>query len=269
VSDEYPKFFYKYRSITNTTDLEKDYAIEALLNNQAIFSSRTNFNDLFDSKIELVRPTPRQIKELSGLVNKSEKANLRSLIKNGSFTPQGFEFIKGIEDEFNRKIDSYPFLSLSANPISNLMWSHYSNSHSGFCIEFKSEFLKAEKVTYSESTPKLNTIDILRANLNLINGEELGNYILQSLKIKLSEWLYESEYRFHASNSMGKIPTGEKFIKFSYKPEFVESIIFGCRMPVEFKKFIAERVPDNINIKQAVARTSRIEIINSDLRVGL
>lgn len=269
MSDEYPKYFYKYRSITNTTELEKDYAIEALLNNQAIFSSRTNFNDLFDSKIELVRPAPWQIKKLSGLVNKSEKAHLRNCVNHGSFTPQGLELIKCIEDSFNNKIDSYPFLSLSDNPASNLMWSHYANSHSGFCIEFKSEFLEAKKVTYSDSIPKLNTIDMLRLNLNLINGEELGMHILQSLRTKLSEWSYESEYRFHANNSMGKIPAGDKFIKCPYSPEFIESVIFGCRMPIEFKKFIAKRMPSSIKLKQAVARTSSIEITNSDLGAGL
>lgn len=269
MNDEYPKYFYKYRSIVDTENPEIDYSIEALLNNQAIFSSRTNFNDLFDSKIELIKPTARQVKELSKLVNKSEKLYLNNCINKGEFTTLGIQLIKGIEESFNNIIDSYAFLSVSDNPTSNLMWSHYSNSHKGFCIEFRSEFLRADKVIYCERIPKLNTIDMLRLRFNLIDGEEFGKHIWQSLRTKLNEWAYESEYRFQASNTMGKIPIGKNFIKIPYSPEFVESIIFGCRMPINLKKFIATQTPRHIKLKQAVEKTSSIEIISSDLRAGL
>lgn len=204
MSDEYPKYFYKYRSIEDTNNLQDDYVIDALLNNQAIFSSRTNFNDLFDSKIELVRPTPRQIKELSGSVEKADKTFLKNCIDKGSFSNLGLEQIENIENSFNKLIDSYAFLSASKNPKSNLMWSHYANSHKGFCIEFKSNFLKADKVSYQSTIPKLNMIDMLRLKFKLINGEELGQHIWQSLRTKLNEWEYEDEYRFQARNAMGK-----------------------------------------------------------------
>jgi hypothetical protein len=269
MSDEYPRYFYKYRSVENTINPEADYAIEALINNQAIFSSRVNFNDLFDSKIELVRPTPRQLKELKGLVGKADKIYLNGCINKGVFSAQGFKLLEGIEESFNKLIDSYPFLSVSKKPASNLMWSHYANSHKGFCIEFKSEFMKAEKVTYQDNIPQLNMIEMLRLRFNLIDGEKLGIHIWESLRTKLNEWAYESEYRFQASNAMGKIPAGKDFIKIPYSPEFVESVIFGHRMPLEIKKFIVNRMPDHIKFKQAVAKTSSIEIINSDLSVDL
>lgn len=269
MSDEYPKYFYKYRAIENIKNPEEDYAIDALIKNQAILSSRTNFNDLFDSKIELVRPTSRQIKELRDLVGKFDKHHLNDCINKGSLSVKGLELIEGIEHSFNKTIDSYAFLSVSKNPASNLMWSHYANSHKGFCIEFKSEFLKADKVTYQNTIPKLNIIDMLRLQFNLIDGEEFGKNIWKSLRTKLNEWEYEAEYRFQASNSMGKIPAGRKFIKVPYKPEFVESVIFGCRMPIEIKKFIVKNMSSNMRFKQAVAKTSSIEITNIDRSVGL
>ena len=56
--------FYKFRGIdkdkVKSGKLHEDYAIKALFESVAIFSSRKNFNDLFDSKIDLVFPTPER-----------------------------------------------------------------------------------------------------------------------------------------------------------------------------------------------------------------
>ncbi|WP_405122358.1 DUF2971 domain-containing protein [Pseudomonas sp. M20] len=262
MSENYPNYFYKYRNISNFDDFSKDWAIDALLNNQAIFSSRTNFNDLFDSKIELIRPTPKEFKELKSLVGKDGKKLISDCIHKGKFTARGLEIIKGVEDSFNETIDSYAFMSVSKNPTSNLMWSHYANSHKGFCIEFKSEFMKAEKVTYQKHIPKLNTIDLHRLYHQTYDGEELGHQIWRALRTKLDEWEYESEYRFQANNAMGRIPKGKNFIKIAYEADFVESVIFGCRMRDDAKKFIINNMPKMIKFKQAIARTSTLEIIN-------
>lgn len=268
MNDEYPRYFYKYRSV-NTENFEKDYSIDALINHQAILSSRLNFNDLFDSKIELIKPTPQQIKELKNLVGKSDKIYLNGLTNKGAFSSRGFELIENLEESFNKIIDRYAFFSVSKNPVSNLMWSHYANSHKGFCIEFKSEFLKADKVIYQNTIPQLNMIDMLRLQLNLTDGEELGKHIWQALRTKLNEWSYETEYRFQAGNSMGEIPVGSTFMKTPYNPKFVESVIFGCRMPNEIKKFIVKKMPSHIKFKQAVAKTSNIEITDSYLSIKL
>jgi hypothetical protein len=49
--------------------LNEDYAIKALLNSEAIFSSRKNFNDLFNSKIDIVFPKPEQVLNLLKMPN--------------------------------------------------------------------------------------------------------------------------------------------------------------------------------------------------------
>jgi hypothetical protein len=269
VGADYPKYFYKYRSIGSIDALQSDHAVDALLKNKAVFSSRTNFNDLFDSKIELIKPTPLQLKEAMKLAEKADKLFIKKFLNKGKFSTEGVEFIEKLEKSFNDLIDSYAFLSVSSKATSNLMWSHYANSHKGFCIEFKSEFMKADKVIYQDKIPKLNMIDIFLSGLNLISGEEMAQHIWQSLRTKLAEWEYESEYRFQASNSMGKILTGKNFMIMPYSPEFVESVIFGCRMPLDAKKFIINGMPTGTKFKQAVARNSSIEIINFDLRIGL
>lgn len=261
MSEDYPKFFYKYRSVSNKTNPSDDYSINALTNNQAIFSSRKNFNDLFDSKIELINPTPKEIKELSRFLKKEDRKNLSLWIEKGRFTPQGKEMIKGIEIEFNKLVDKYPFFSVSSNATSNLMWSHYAGSHTGFCIEFKSEHMPAKRVIYQKTIPKIKTLAMHRSFFGLEKGEDLGNLILVALRTKLDEWEYESEYRVHASNSFGSVPVGQGFIKIPYDPVFIESIIFGCRMSDAVKNHIKEAMPVGMKYKQAVEKMSGIEII--------
>ncbi len=186
MSADYPKYFYKYRSTGSVDDLQSNHAVDALLKNKAVFSSRTNFNDLFDSKIELIKPTPLQLKEAMKLAGKVDKLFIKKFLNKGRFSAEGIEFIEKLEKSFNELIDSYAFLSVSSKATSNLMWSHYANSHKSFCIEFKSEFMKADKVIYQDKIPKLNMIDIFLSGLNLISGEEMGQHIWQSLRTKSS-----------------------------------------------------------------------------------
>ena len=145
------------------------------------------------------------------------------------------------------------------------MWSHYANSHTGFCIEFKAEFIKAEEILYQDCIPKLNIIDLVRSHLGLIDPMKLKIKIWELLKIKLLEWKYEEEYRFHGVNAMGEVGSCEKIIKEHYEPVSVESIIFGVRMPEETKKFIIGRMPHHVKFKQAIPKTSTIDIVDSKL----
>lgn len=260
-SEPYPEYFYKYRAVENPANLLKDNAINALLDHQAIFSSRTNFNDIFDSKIELVKPTPKQLKNLKSLVNKENKRLIDRCISKGAFTATGLNFISEIKNSFNQLIDSYAFFSVSKNPKSNLMWSHYASKHAGFCIEFKSARIKAEKVSYQDKVPSINMLEFIRLKFEITDGKELGEHVGKALRIKLEEWRYEDEYRFLADNGMGRIPCGEKFIKIPYTPDFIQSIIFGIRMEDDVKKFIAREMPCHVEFKQAVEKTSAIEIV--------
>lgn len=259
VSEEAPKFFYKYRSISDKEDLSKNNALKALINNEAIFSSRKSFNDLFDSKIELINPTPRDIKELKQLVKKEDKALVSGWIEKGKFTPSGKKMIKELEEDFNKLVDSYPLFSVSSNATSNLMWSHYANSHMGFCIEFKAEYMPAKKVIYQKTIPKIKTMAMHRSFFGLEKGADLGDNILDCLRTKLDEWEYESEYRVHVS---GRIPSGENIIKKPYEPIWIESIIFGCRMPDELKSHIIQIMPKDMKYKQAVEKMSGVEIVS-------
>lgn len=259
---DYPEFIYKYRPIENYNDLTSDYYLDALFNQYAIFSSRTNFNDLFDSKVDLIKPTPKEIKIISNLLPKANRQELLTHINKGSFTPEGREFITRVENLFNEKINSYAFMSLSSIPDSNLMWSHYGASHRGFCIEYKTEHVNARKVDYVNDIPSLELLELYKSFYKLSSDNSLGFKILDALHCKLNEWKYESEYRFMADKDLAVISCDEKFKKVHYDANFVNSIIFGCRMEDRVKKLIIKNMPTGTMFKQAIVGRNSINIIN-------
>lgn len=254
MDNDYPNYLYKYRAVKTPESLSQDYSIDALFKCQAIFSGRKNFNDLFDSKINLIFPTQEQIQELA------KQPSFRKFVDNGQTTKEGLNFINNAQDRLNKLIDSYSLFSLSKNSRNNLMWSHYADSHKGFCIEFKSDYIKADKVSYEDEIPQIEIIDFL----NEQGRVNLSNTIWRSLRTKLREWDYEDEYRFQPGGSLPekKLPDGEKFVTIPYDPQCVESIIFGCRTPEPVKTFITKNYPYKVKLKRAIELMSSIEIID-------
>lgn len=265
MSTEYPSHFYKFRQVKNWKNLAKDSSIKGLVENVAVFSNRQNFNDLFDSKIELVNPSEAEIVELDGLLSKLRSNSSDGKLKSGQSIPSAEDLKDEVTKEFNSLIDAYPFFCVTINPKNNLMWSHYAGSHTGFCIEFKSTHIKADKVTYQDTIPKIQMMDLIRLKFNPNNSGTLGD-VWAALRTKLSEWEYEGEYRFQASNSMngGRIPEGDKRMLIPYAQDSVETVIFGCRMPYEVKSHIINNMPKNMKYKQAKELISSIELIDFD-----
>lgn len=248
--------------IKNTRDLELDSRLNGLFECHAIFSSRKNFNDPLDSKIVFIEPTVKELEELSNeLFNLSHQASeqFNSYFFNGELSEKGKEFIK----KYIKHVDSffdeeYFFYCVSDNGTSNLMWSHYANSHYGFCIEFKEGFRNIDKVIYTSKLPYLNMIDYIRLELKTksfnISANIDFNYLWNLIRTKYDEWSYESEYRIHAWHEMIEscIEKNDKFIKIKYDPTLVESIIFGYRMEERIKKYIIENIPYKVKFKQSI-----------------
>ena len=62
----------------------------------------------------------------------------------------------------------------------------------------------------------------------------------------------------------GRIPKEEKFMLMPYSQDFVETVIFGCRMPSDAKSHITNNMPKNMKYKQAVESLSSIELVDFD-----
>jgi len=109
-----------------------------------------------------------------------------------------------------------------------LMWSHYSEGHQGFCLEFDTSYdpfrsrPKIFPVSYSDSIPVLNTIKIwVYEDLELL---------LEMITIKSSHWSYEKEWRiFHKEGGH----------EYGVEPAALTGVFFGCSMPYVHKEIIS------------------------------
>lgn len=110
--DDTPEYFYKYRSV-NHNDLDKDMTLNALFNSYSIFSSRRSFNDPFDSKIILLEPSVKELKNIVNYLNYKHPLTknmpilpLKNFVdKNQKITQEGNRFISNWIDGINKKID--------------------------------------------------------------------------------------------------------------------------------------------------------------------
>jgi hypothetical protein len=252
--------FYKFRAVGE--DLTKDYAIKALLESCAIFSSRKNFNDLFDSKIGIPYPEPEQVLEMlrDPRIGR-HAATVNNWVAKGQFTNYGLRALNQAETMLNELFDSYPIYSVSCHNNCPLLWAHYASCHSGFCIEFEFPACsQPDQVSYREHIECVSLLDFTKSQFGLM-GVELGVRVHDALLVKLNCWAYEGEYRWIANNDMGRVPKGGKFIPISYDSVWVKAIIFGCRTPTHVKTYIRERLPFSTDFKQAIEARDHIEIV--------
>lgn len=243
------KFLYKYRAIQEKDALDKDRALQCLFECKAVFSSRKQFNDLFDSKIHF-----------GGLSEKDvQRAFELGIARRGQDKK---EIENAFSQELNKILDSYVFYSISANPKSNLMWSHYADSHKGFCIEFKKEHLNASPINYSASIAELGLMYCMDVPKN---DAKIGLAIQKALLVKLNEWKYEREYRVFPNNELRNrhLLSNGQIALIPYEPDWVESIIFGCRMPKDIQQYIIDKYPHKAKFKRAIERKSYIDIIDA------
>ena len=249
ITSDYPTYLYKYQPVKD------DRAIKNLFNRQAVFSSRLNFNDPFDCKITIIDPT---LEDAVSLL----KGNLQfsNLVAGGNLNEKCQLLLNNAIEGFNKLIDGYTFYCLSSSGKNNLMWSYYADAHEGFCIEFKSSYIEAEKVTYEKTLPCIKLAEFLGTD---DDHHKLAKDIWKALRIKLEEWEHEDEYRFQLSNAMNPIESladGKGKI-ISYDPEFIESIIFGCRASSKTTEYIRNNIPYKVKFKKAVPLNGVIEII--------
>jgi len=217
---------YKFRVLNKTSHKE------ILTSNLLSFPSPDNFNDPFDSAIpihydqgskqeiisyweehlKISRPdlNRRQRKEGAIIACKEiQKGRLRTV-------------------EIQEKIISsmVGVFSLSGNYKGISLWSHYADSHKGFCVGFNARKLKGfcqkrfigaeevislEEVEYSEKYPFINALRM--------STEERLNY---QLLTKSPEWQSEKEYRliwFKGANKKLRIDDG-----------IIKRVILGCKM---------------------------------------
>ena len=244
---------YKFRVLGNISHEE------ILTSNMLSFPSPNNFNDPFDCAIPIHygHGTKKEIThyweehltksrpDLNRKERKESAINIYNEIRKGE--ERTLKIQEGII------LDTIGVFSLSGNYKSILLWSHYANSHRGFCVGLnvmklkrfcqkeyveQQEVISLEEVGYQDKYPVINAY-------RMSNDERLKCQLLT----KSPEWGYEKEYRliwFMGSNRKLKIDDG-----------IIRRVILGCKMiPNDKDKIISilKARKDKVHLYQAIRK---------------
>lgn len=150
-----------------------------------------------------------------------------------SISDEEWEEINKINKEFRSK---YYLCSFTDKNNDILMWSHYSNNHKGFCIEYKIEAL------YNSCGP---LIPIFYSDVPIsINLKKSAD--IRPLYTKYRNWNYENEWRIIKSKDEGYKSLFE--IIDTPKPS---GIYMGCEIESELKDSLLRYcIENNISLYQ-------------------
>ncbi len=227
---EEPNILYKYRNWSNC------YHKKLITDLELYFAQPLSFNDPFDFQLslryDLLTRDQRLVHYRNEYIKKGYideylefKANYQ--VDHGPLTdPEHLE--RNRKYTIEKMNSSFGVVSLSKVPDSILMWSHYANCHTGFCVGLNTKFfwdelgVKAYKVSYSDKYPEIIPVE----------ENNLEHYFDVMMTTKFKDWEYEQEFRFIKSGY------SEKAKKLTGK--YYESLILGCAMPEIQRKEILE-----------------------------
>lgn len=261
-----PHILYKYRQ-WNECGLKQNQR-RILTDNEIFLSSPSRFNDPFDCG------TPFKYKK-EQLTEENIYLKLRQTAKENNPNANSEEietFVYNRQKEVDWKSDGYvkdyfpDFIRLlhenfgvfCLTPHNNniLMWSHYSDSHKGFCVGFDSKMLFE---TISGMIGKVHYTDKF-VELDMFT-DELG--VSRLLYAKHNIWEYEDEYRFT------KFEGADKVVKIPN--EAIKEVIFGANMPEEIQAEITKMLYDerklDIIFSQAKPSFDKYELEINELKL--
>jgi hypothetical protein len=222
-----PKYLYKFRSFR-----DKNHKA-MLINRELFFVSPDKFNDPFDCRVPIRYEDFTRTEFLSywtdafrrnypGVRDHDIRRKVKEFYKQCQ-SPNGRKMMAQYQEETIKKMRSTDIgvFSLTANLSSILSWSHYADSHRGFCVGFHSmnlkafleeqgPFLELRSVDYTKEYPVINAYRT--------SNEEKTKKIVWT---KSEDWEYEHEYRviwLNGANKLLRIPDG-----------IVRRVIFGCQ----------------------------------------
>lgn len=216
---EFPRILYKYRTFN-------EFGKKSLTDKELYFANPgKDFNDPYDSKIrfryeeltpdEFLTWALRVVKKRNPLFSEFEiQKEAERLFKEKGGDKEYWQ--EASYDQLRKLHERYGILCLTPHPDKILMWSHYGNSHQGFCTGYDSKelykFMKGGmgKIVYSPDF------------VNLKPNEDMNDYHKQYI-IKSLEWQYEDEVRVVKSGLSGQT--------LQIPGEIICEIILGASMP--------------------------------------
>jgi len=194
-----PPYLYKFRSLAGDT-FERTRDI--VLNNRLYWPTPNELNDPFDCSpsAALVGSKLKIEVFVRGIVRSAmpyaTKAERRQAVVEALRKPTDEIEVQmmAVHQQWREQMG---ILSLTARFDHPLMWSHYSDSHRGVCLRFRTHdpslyFAQAMPVIYSPERPIIDIIE--RKKLDLVE---------MIIRRKADVWSYEEEWRLLDQNRSG------------------------------------------------------------------
>jgi hypothetical protein len=231
-----PRYLYKYRA-------ESSLGIEDLiLRNRIYFPSPEGFNDPFDCAPTIdTHSSERDRKRFYEAATANDPprprterrqqiANARHNSRNKSAKAQ---LDQSLTDYMRQLTGVTGVLSLSAVPDQILMWSHYADSHQGFCLRFRTDqgrpISDAREVHYQGERPIVK-----------IFSEPQEVWVKSALLTKADYWSYEKEWRVINFKGVGSV---------ELSPTALDGVIFGARISSSLRERITKLAAHRENIE--------------------
>jgi hypothetical protein len=216
------------KSLYKFTSFDNDGYYKDLLNNFLWLSSRTGLNDPFDSQIPLRYDlcTEEQLKKkMFDILTRKVQGKIPEHLIESQYAR-----LRANQDFFSNNLETaieqtVGIFSMTQHRDNLLLWSHYANGHTGFCLEFDSlklnscideKFIKLNiklflfKVNYDTNFPIINPCEVAM--------EEMYKMMFLT---KSNDWSYEDEWRIIFLDGSNK--------KEPITPECIKNIYFGLR----------------------------------------
>lgn len=230
-----PDILYKYYTV--------DRAESVLTQSKIFFSRVADFNDPFDCKFRMLFEASRLKRERFQRELVRERApNLagrekRKAIKRGTSRKSYEEAFQHFLGNIERSVGMF---CLTEKRDNILMWSHYSDRHTGVCLGFKrtGEIMsRALQVNYSRDYPTLDyfkTVAELESNNTTVAQRAQRMWVDRIYLTKSVDWEYESEWRVVDPSHGRGLQT--------FPATLIATVIFGCRIKPDDQRRLTDLI---------------------------
>lgn len=254
----------KLKSLYRFTCFDTCKYYEDLLKNILYFSSKSQLNDPFDSQI----PTRYDLcseKELDkhlenlltrkGVAGNNMTNKLRDAKERFKNNPQ--EVQDNLDKETEKKVG---ILALTENYENLLLWAHYGNKHTGFCVELDAQLLnKIVNVEFNNNQEPAFLFKVKYQNKFPIiipckHSSEQRTQL--EFLIKSKDWKYEQEWRIILLNGSRQ--------KRSLPPEVFKKIFFGLNSnsnDIERSKDLLSQFNPKIELYKAAKKKDAFRLV--------
>lgn len=249
INHDNPTSLFKYYSIS-------DRLIKDLKNNEFWFSSPRSFNDPFDCLCEMIWHVSR-----GALIDsKNLKLNPHHGLKIGQLLNHDDEakLAQFVIEKFINSIDNSGVFCLSTTPYEILMWSHYTNSHKGICIEFERN-PNNELGSDSCSPVVYGGYHLHNISMGLEHLQETIQYVFHR---KSDHWRYEKEWRLVY---MPRDPSESVYGHHKIQAK-IKSITFGVLAEDRDIVKVRSCFDQSVKVYKMIAKTTEQRVVPEEIK---